>query len=170
MQHADEAALDRFDLFGVFALTFPQLQLTAARGAYAVRVIECVHGREVNDRHVVGRAGHDRPVFNEFDAGAFTKVTRCHALPRLLLGVGEMTQVAEVSASAGQVHAVRCGEDLIGCDQYAAASGERELRGKALLRAQPECKLRGGNPSVPRKTKVKIYNADGDGYHFAMTW
>src|SRR5262249_50674398 len=50
VQHADEATLDRLDLLGVFRLSFPHLQRTAACRADVVGVVEHVSRLEQRQR------------------------------------------------------------------------------------------------------------------------
>jgi hypothetical protein len=70
---------------------------------------------------------------------------------------------------AGEVNPYR-GDVTLQIRAYTVIGGWQNTLVRDILDGQEIRFTGGGNPLVPRKTKVKIYNADGDGYHFAMTW
>jgi hypothetical protein len=53
---------------------------------------------------------------------------------------------------------------------YKVAGGWRNTLVSDILEGSETRYTGGGNPLVERQTKIKIFNAEGDGYHFSMMW
>jgi hypothetical protein len=53
---------------------------------------------------------------------------------------------------------------------YKVAGGWRNELVSDILEGSETRYTGGGNALVERRTKIKIFNAEGDGYHFSMTW